>query len=164
MANSKTRIERTIAELVAAFPLAFSTEPKRIKPLGIGIKQRIYERCILSHREVGDALRRYTGRAAYLNATIEGAVRVDLDGGASGYVTAEEAMHATEQAKKIFAVSVDKVKDEIKQNTPPAKGSILQPSAMPGALKRAPRPLGLADLKEAAAARQNLKGGLTPNV
>ena len=163
MANSKTRIERTIAELVAAFPLAFSTEPKRIKPLGIGIKQRIYERCILSHREVGDALRRYTGRAAYLNATIEGAVRVDLDGAANGYVTAEEAIHATEQAKKIFAVAVDKLKDEINQNTP-AKGNILQPSAMPGALKRDPRPLGLADLKEAAAARQNLKGRLTPNV
>jgi sRNA-binding protein len=162
MANSKTRIERNIAELVAAFPLAFSTEPKQIKPLGIGIKQRIYERCILSHREVGDALRRYTGRAAYLNATIEGAVRVDLDGATSGYVTAEEAMHATEQAKKIFAVAVDKLKDEIKQNTP-AKGTTLQPSTM-SALKRDARPLGLADLKKAAAARQNLKGRLTPNL
>ena len=58
MANRKAKIESTIAELVAAFPLAFSTEPERVKPLGIGIKERIYARCILSHREVGAALRR----------------------------------------------------------------------------------------------------------
>ena len=34
MANRKAKIESTIAELVAAFPLAFSTEPERVKPLG----------------------------------------------------------------------------------------------------------------------------------
>jgi hypothetical protein len=34
MPNRKARIEQTIVELVAAFPLAFSTEPERIRPLG----------------------------------------------------------------------------------------------------------------------------------
>jgi sRNA-binding protein len=58
MPNRKARIERTIVELVAAFPFVFSTEPERIRPLGIGIKQRIYERCNLSHRDIGAALRR----------------------------------------------------------------------------------------------------------
>jgi hypothetical protein len=63
--NRTAKIELNIAALVAEFPLAFSTEPEKIKPLRIGIKQRIYGRCTLSNREIGDALRRYTRRVAY---------------------------------------------------------------------------------------------------
>jgi hypothetical protein len=48
--NRTAKIERNIAALVAAFPLAFATEPEQIKPLSIGIKQRIYGRCTLSNR------------------------------------------------------------------------------------------------------------------
>jgi sRNA-binding protein len=160
MANRKAKIERTISEFQAAFPLAFSTEPEQIKPLGIGIKQRIYARCTLSHREVGDALRRYTGRVAYLHTIIEGAVRVDLDGAASGNVTAKEATHAAEQIKKILAKTAGEPKSKIEPITPakdtPAKGNIAKSPAMPGASKSGPRRLGLADLKQAAAARAAL--------
>jgi sRNA-binding protein len=108
MPNRKARIERTIVELVAAFPLAFSTEPERIRPLGIGIKQRIYERCTLSHRDIGAALRCYTGRVAYLLAIVEGTARIDLDGTPNGTVAAKEATHAAEQIKKIFAIAAGK--------------------------------------------------------
>ena len=118
MPNRKARIERTIAELVAAFPLAFSTEPERMRPLGIGIKQRIYERCTLSHRDIGAALRCYTGRVAYLYAIVEGAARIDLDGTPNGTVAAKEAAHAAEQIKQIFAEAVGKPRDRIRPKVP----------------------------------------------
>jgi ProP effector len=118
MPNRKARIEQTIVELVAAFPLAFSTEPERIRPLGVGIKQRIYERCTLSHRDIGAALRCYTGRVAYLYAIVEGAARIDLDGTPNGTVAAKEAAHAAEQIKKIFAKAVGKPRDRIRANVP----------------------------------------------
>jgi sRNA-binding protein len=100
MPNRKARIEQTIVELVAAFPLAFSTEPERIRPLGVGIKQRIYERCTLSHRDIGAALRCYTGRVAYLYAIVEGAARIDLDGTPNGTVAAKEAAHDQENLRQ----------------------------------------------------------------
>ena len=153
MANRKAKIKRTIAELLAAFPLAFSTEPERIKPLGIGIKQRIYARCTLSHREVGEALRYYTGRAAYLGTIIEDAVRIDLDGAPSGNVTAKEAAHAAEQIKKMLAVAAGTPTDKFKPNVAATMISP-QPPAIPGALKPGPRRLSLADLRQAAAARR----------
>jgi ProP effector len=118
MPNRKARIEQTIVELVAAFPLAFSTEPERIRPLGIGIKQRIYARCTLSHRDIGAALRCYTGRVAYLYAIVEGAARIDLDGMPNGTVAAKEAAHAAEQIGKIFAKAAGKPRDRIRPNVP----------------------------------------------
>jgi ProP effector len=118
MPNRKARIERTIVELVAAFPLAFSTEPERIRPFAIGIKQRIYERCTSSHRDIGAALRCYTGRVAYLYAIVEGAARIDLDGTPNGTVAAKEAMHAAEQIKKIFAKAASKPRDRIRPSMP----------------------------------------------
>jgi ProP effector len=157
MATRKAKIEGNIAELVSAFPLSFSTEPEQIKPLGIGIKQRIYARCTLSHREVSAALRRYTGRVAYLHAIVEGAVRVDLDGTPSGNVTAREAAYAAKQIKRILAKAAGKPKKEIKPNAL-VKGNIPQPPAISDALKCGPRRLGLADLKQAAAARRGPSG------
>jgi sRNA-binding protein len=152
-----------IAALVAAFPLAFATEPEQIKPLSIGIKERIYARCTLSHRKVSDALRRYTGRVAYLHAIVEGAVRVDLDGTASGNVTAKEARHAAEQMKKILAIANGKPKDKIKPNAPAMPDVRLLP-AMPDAPSPGPRRLGLAGLKQAGAARRIATEGVTPDV
>jgi sRNA-binding protein len=153
MTDRDAKIERAIGDLLAAFPLAFSTEPRHIRPLAIGIRQQIYARCALSHRDVGDALRRYTNRVAYLRTIIEGAVRVDLDGAASGNITAKEAAHAAERIVKSFAIAAGKPKDKIKPNAP-AKVSIFQSPANPDALKPGPRRLGLADLRLAAAARR----------
>jgi ProP effector len=156
MADRKEKTEQTIAELIAAFPLAFSTEPEQIKPLGIGIKQRIYAQWKLSHREIDHALRHYTGQVDYLRTVIEGAVRVDLDGTANGTVTAKEAAYAAEHIKKLLAIAAGKPKDKVKPKSP-AKGTSPQPPALPGASKPGPRRLSLADLKQAAAARQTQK-------
>jgi sRNA-binding protein len=153
MTDRDAKIERAIGDLLAAFPLAFSTEPRHIRPLAIGIRQQIYARCALSHREVGDALRRYTNSVCYLRTIIEGAVRVDLDGATSGNVTTKEAAHAAERIAKSPVVAAGKAKDKTKPNAP-AKMSILQSLANPDAAKPGPRRLGLADLRLAAAARR----------
>jgi sRNA-binding protein len=153
MTDREAKIERTIGELLAAFPLAFSTEPQHIKPLGIGIKQHIFARCTLSHREVGDALRRYTGCLAYLRRIIEGTERVDLDGATNGNVTAKEATHAAEQTMKILAIAAGKPKDKIRLHASENRNS-LPPPAMPDAPKIGPWRLGLADLRQAATARR----------
>ncbi len=149
--NRTAKIERKIAALVAEFPLAFSTEPEQMKPLSIGIKQRIYGRCTLSNRKVGDALRRYT---AYLHAIVEGAVRVDLDGTASGNVTAKEATHAAEKMKRIFAIAAGNLKDKVKANAPEGR-NIGPVPAMPDTSNPGSRRLGLADLRRAGAARRS---------
>ena len=156
MADRPAKIERTIAELLAAFPLAFSAEPERMKPLAIGIKQRMYARCVLSHRDIGDALRSYAGRVAYLHTIIEGAVRVDLDGAASGNVTAKEAAHAAERIKGILATAAGEPKSKIEPNTP-AKGNIAKSPAMSVASKPVPRQRILAGLEQAAAVRRTTK-------
>jgi sRNA-binding protein len=153
MTDRDAKIERAIGDLLAAFPLAFSTEPRHIRPLAIGIRQQIYARCALSHRDVGAALRRYTNRAAYFRTVIEGAVRVDLDGAASGNVTAKEAAHAAERIMKSVVIAAGKPKDKIKPKAPAKVGIFLSPTN-PDAAKSGPRRLGLADLRLAAAARR----------
>jgi sRNA-binding protein len=150
------KIERNIAKLVAAFPLAFSTEPEKIKPLSIGIKQRIFGRCTLSHREVDDALRCYTGRVAYLHAIVEGAVRVDLDGTARGKVTAKEATHAAGQMKRIFAIAAGKPREKVEPNSLVARNAGPL-TALADASNPDPRRVGLADLRRAGAARRTAK-------
>ena len=155
MTEHDAKIEQVVRDLVAAFPAAFSAEPRHVRPLAIGIRQQIYARCSFSHshRSVGDALRRYTKCAAYLATIIEGAVRVDLDGATSGNVTAMEAAHAAEQIMTSLAVGVGKPKDTIKPSTP-ATASLSQSPPNRGAAKTGPRRLGLADLRQAAAARR----------
>ena len=147
------KIEGVIRDLLAAFPLAFSAEPRHIRPLAIGIRQQIYARCAFSHRSVGAALRRYANCPAYLRTIIEGAVRVDLDGAASGAVTAMEAAHAAERITTRLAVADGKPKDAIKPRTP-ANVRIISSRPNRNGAKPDPRRLSLADLKRAAAARR----------
>jgi len=153
MTDRDAKIERAIGELLAGFPLAFSTEPRQIKPLAIGIRQQICARCTLSHRTVGDALRRYTNRVTYQRTIIEGAARIDLDGATSGNVTAKEAAHAAWRVMKNSAIAASKAKDKIEPNAP-AKANIVQSPTIADAPKAGPRRLGLADLRQAAAARR----------
>ena len=155
MTDHNAKIEQVIRDLLAAFPLAFSTEPRDIKPLAIGIRQQIFARCSFSHshRSVGEALRRYTKCPSYLRTVIEGAVRVDLDGATSGTVTAMEAAHAAERIMTSPAVGAGKPKDTIKPNTP-ATANLSKSPTNRGAAKPGPRRLGLADLRQAAAARR----------
>jgi sRNA-binding protein len=106
------------------------------------------------------------------HAIVEGAVRVDLDGTASGNVTAKEATHAAGQMKRILAIASGKPKDKIKPNAPampdvralPAMPDVRLLPAMPDARSPGPRRLGLADLKQAGAVRRIAREDATPDV
>jgi ProP effector len=153
MTGRDAKVERVLRDLLAAFPLAFSTGPRDVKPLAIGIRQQIYARCAFSHRTVGDALWRYTNSPAYLQTITEGAVRVDLDGAMSGNVTAMEAAYAAERIMTSLVAAAGKPKDMIKPNTP-ANVNVSQSPPNRNAAKSGPRRFGLADLRQAAAARR----------
>jgi sRNA-binding protein len=153
MTGRAAKIEQVLGDLLAAFPLAFSSEPRQVKPLAIGIRQQIYARSPFSHRSVGDALWRYTNSPAYLRTITEGAVRVDLDGATSGHVTAKEAAHAAERIMTGPAVAAGEPQAMLKPNTP-ANANFSPSPANRNAAKPGPRRLGLADLRQAAAARR----------
>ena len=96
MSNSATKAETAIAELVVAFPAAFTLDPTLVRPVKLGIKDDLYARSAISRRRISAALRSYCNSVHYLRASTEGAVRRDLTGEPAGAVTAIEARHATE--------------------------------------------------------------------
>jgi sRNA-binding protein len=191
MATSKTEAAEIIAELTKLYPNAFSADPSRVRPLAIGLKDVLLQQCKRSPKHLENAMRRYTGSAGYLNATVEGAVRVDLDGQEAGVVTVHQAEYAKRRLAKMaerlaarpavpstnmqpakpprvvvaeFArpsrvpvanimrpnrVTVTNVKDKVF-----VRPTISAPS--PSAPASGPRRLGLADLKQAAAARRTV--------
>jgi sRNA-binding protein len=81
-------------------------------------------------------------------------VRVDLDGTASGNVTAKEATHAAEEMKRILTIAAGKPKDKVKPNAP-AMRNIRPLPEMDDSLSPGPRRLGIADLRQAGAARRS---------
>lgn len=91
--------------LKAYFPLCFK-EIKDIQPLKVGIKQDLVKRLgMIDNIVLGDkacmvsSLAYYVSSPAYHKSAVEGAVRIDLDGNASGLVSAEEAQYSTECRK-----------------------------------------------------------------
>jgi ProP effector len=90
------KVKTAISELVAAFPAAFSLDPMLIRPVKLGIKDDLYRQSARSHRRITAALRAYCNTVPYLEASTEGAVRIDLAGEPGGIVTAAEAQHARE--------------------------------------------------------------------
>jgi sRNA-binding protein len=153
MATSKTKSAEIIAQLVKLYPLAFSSDPSGVRPLAIGVKEILLQRCELPPKIIADVLRRYTDSIGYLMATVEAAARIDLEGRAVGVVTRRQAEHALLRLAEIAERSTIE--------PAPATISITQ-----AALKRmtvtAPQPgrrrLGLADLKRAAAVRRQTIG------
>src|ERR1700730_1563731 len=99
MSNRKV----TIAELVQQFPGAFSTEPAKVRPLKLGIRDDLYPQSVISHRRITAALRSYCNRVHYLKATMKGAVRIDIAGKPAGTVTADEAEHAKQKLAALAA-------------------------------------------------------------
>lgn len=107
--------------LKAYFPACFK-EMKEIKPLKIGIKQDLVK--YLSTRDdivLGDkacmvsSLAYYVSSVGYHRNMIEGATRIDLEGNASGLVTAEEAQY-----------SMDCRKSKLQKKAKPASKQVTQ--------------------------------------
>jgi ProP effector len=171
------KVEITIAELVAAFPAAFTLDRTLVRPVKLGIKDDLYGQCAISHRRITAALRSYCNSVHYLRASTEGAVRIDLAGEPAGTVTATQARHATEglaALAKIAAKRASKVASAtMSTQTPKGTGTgKLSPRAATAAPKGSDiskrtlaaepdtsgqKRLSLGDLKRAAAARKAMR-------
>jgi sRNA-binding protein len=171
MSNSTTKVGTAIAELVVAFPVAFTLDPTLVRPVKLGIRNDIYAQSAISRRHIKAALRSYCNSVPYLRTSTEGAMRIDLTGEPAGTVTATEARHATERLAvlaKVAAKRAGKVASASKGAKTPGTG---KPS--PRAATAAPKAsdiskrtlpaepatpgqkrLSLGDLKRAAAARK----------
>jgi ProP effector len=177
MSNSATKAETAIAELVVAFPAAFTLDPTLVRQLKLGIKDDIYAQSAISRRHIKAALRSYCNSVHYLGASTEGAMRIDLTGEPAGTVTATEARHATERLAvlaKVAAKRGGKVASASKGAKTPRGAGTGKPS--PRAATAAPKAsdisnrrlpaepatpgqkrLSLGDLKRAAAARKAMR-------
>lgn len=95
-----TNNKEIIAYLAEKFPLCFSLEGEA-KPLKIGIFQDLAEALAddekVSKTQLRHALRQYTSNWRYLYGCKVGAVRVGLNGEASGILEPEHAEHAAAQ-------------------------------------------------------------------
>jgi sRNA-binding protein len=105
MTKSVTKAETTNAELVVAFPAAFTLDPTLVRPLNLGIKNDIYAQTAISRRCINSALRSYCNSVHYLTTSTEGAMRINLTGKPAGTVTATEARYATERSAVLAKVT-----------------------------------------------------------
>jgi hypothetical protein len=93
-AGPRDRAIDAVLELLAGrWPLCFFVYEARRRPLKIGIRDEILSALngAVTPKELGGALRHYTGNRRYLRHSIAGAARIDLDGNPCGVVTAEGA-------------------------------------------------------------------------
>jgi sRNA-binding protein len=175
MSNSATKVETTIAELVVAFPAAFTHDPTLVRPVKLGIKDDIDAQSAVSRRRITAALRSYCNSVHYLRASTEGAMRIDLTGEPAGTVTATEARHATERLAvlaKVAAKRASKVAITSKGAQTPKGSGTKSPRAATATPKAGtisnrtlatepttpgPKRLSLSDLKRAAAARKAIR-------
>ncbi|HKJ95850.1 MAG TPA: ProQ/FinO family protein [Gammaproteobacteria bacterium] len=108
--QKKRRAERTRAflnQLMERYPACFVWDRKTVRPLAIGIQERLRED-LNNDPEWSDtpnwlikqALARYTHAPSYLEAIVAGRSRVTLDGSDAGDVTDEARQHARERREE----------------------------------------------------------------
>ncbi|MGM0516896.1 MAG: ProQ/FINO family protein [Pseudomonadota bacterium] len=95
-----------VKRFAAAWPEAFSEDPKQVKPLAIGILQQILaerpaELDGLNSREIRTGMKFYTSRLSYHYAMKNAEHRVDLKGEPAEAVDDKARAHADEQIKAI---------------------------------------------------------------
>jgi ProP effector len=135
----------TVTMLAESYPLAFVIEPRRRRPLKIGIRHDVIAALdgAVAPKTVSDALRLYTGNPCYLKSCKTGADRIDLNGNPVGQVSAEDAASA-----KIRKKAKEAKWRERKQL--PAKPVVVEPVKPPEPTRR----ISLADLRVAARSRR----------
>ncbi|QGT79278.1 hypothetical protein GM160_10480 [Guyparkeria halophila] len=97
-----------IKQFEAAWPEAFSSDPKQVKPLAIGILQQILadrpaELDGLNSKAIRAAMKFYTSRLSYHIAMKNAEHRIDLKGEPAEPVDDKARGHAEEQIKAIHA-------------------------------------------------------------
>jgi len=86
------------AVLVERFPNCFAAKGLPKRPLKMLIHKDLVRRCKdVPYRALRDALNDYCSGAKYLEAFVDGAMRVDLDGNEVAVLSAEEIAKAAER-------------------------------------------------------------------
>ncbi|NLO81255.1 MAG: prop expression regulator [Xanthomonadaceae bacterium] len=106
-AQARALLER----LAARYPDCFTRNAEKIRPLAIGIQQKLRAELAEDPEfqdvpgwQIRQALAIYTRSLSYLKALIEGRPRVNLDGSTAGEVTAQEQAHAQARFDEINAI------------------------------------------------------------
>ncbi|WP_148275708.1 RNA chaperone ProQ [Rheinheimera nanhaiensis] len=124
-----SNVKEVLAYLVQRFPACFSANGAA-RPLKIGIFQDLAERLqddsVVSKTQLRQALRVYTSSWRYLEATQEGAARIDLDGNAGDLIDAAQAEHAAKTLEESKAKAAEKRKAKIAE----AKASVTTKAAV----------------------------------
>jgi sRNA-binding protein len=69
MSSNVTKVKAIIAELVAAFPAAFTLDPALVRPVKLGIRNDLYAQSAISRRRITAALWSYCNKVHYLKAS-----------------------------------------------------------------------------------------------
>ena len=113
-----SNVKEVLAYLVQRFPACFSASGAA-KPLKIGIFQDLAEKLqddeTVSKTQLRQALRVYTSSWRYLEATKEGAPRVDLDGVEGELIDAAQAVHASTTLEQSKAKAAEKRKARLEE-------------------------------------------------
>lgn len=140
-----SNVKEVLAYLVQRFPACFS-ENGAAKPLKIGIFQdlaeRLQEDSVVSKTQLRQALRVYTSSWRYLEATTEGAARIDLDGNAGDLIDASQAEHAAKTLEESKAKAAEKRKAKIAEAkaAAAAKAGVAKPAYKKNPNKKANSP------------------------
>jgi ProP effector len=113
-----------IGKLQKRFPHAFPKNPAPKVPLKVGIFDDLKKHAQvlgLSEPELRDAMRTWCRGNRYWHCLVEGAVRVDLEGGEAGHVSAGDAARARRlKANRASASRSQAPKTSQASQTPPA--------------------------------------------
>lgn len=114
-AKAKPRVhpKDVVAQFAVAWPQAFSTDPKAVKPLTVGVLKQILanrpaELEGLNSQTIRAGMKYYASRMAYHIAVLNHTHRVDLAGEQAEEITDDMRTHAQEQLDAIKALRAEK--------------------------------------------------------
>jgi ProP effector len=98
--------EEIVELLERKFPACFAVYEKNRRPLKVGIFADLIAALAgeISEEEIRQALKIYVSNLCYLDRSVAGAARVDLDGADAGIVTAEEERYARNGWRRSAAI------------------------------------------------------------
>ena len=110
--GTKERAGDIIEVLADLWPAAFAVEPRRRRPLKVGIDADILATAdgAILQTELTIGLNSYVTAKGYLRAVREGDPRIGLDGEAAGVVSKQEAAHARWQLERKIAKELAQVR------------------------------------------------------
>ena len=162
---ARKQIDAAIELLCARFPACFVMLQYRRRPLKVGINADLVAALgeEVDRRLLGAALRDYTRNLHYRLAQKPGVARIDLDGKPVGEVSEADAAHAAADVAAHRAAAIRKRQENYRKPALPEPApATAAPAPEPEPALAAPAPpkrLGLADLREAAAARRQREAG-----